>query len=1210
MSDLIKQRERVIDLLKTVDKKRFYAKNTYKNIKNKVNKVYAKNLDIIENGLTKNIKEKNSMITLGSIFSLGKYEKPKLKIKNLEYNGEKSRLNKYIGNKTDFNKFDTITLEIKFYRINYSDKSNKYYESEFDKKVINFLRKDFINFDVKEDIFYIDNEFNIKDINKLKIIYNHKYKNIYFKDGNNNNYTDIKENIPFFRDFYKFIFLMIPFNEDLKNSIVNNGGSSTIIFKVRILGEHKGIQKPILKQLRNIKVKESEATKISNTFSGGIFNGKLFNDEYNIIKYVKENKKKDSCLYDCIINKYKSVFNKLSHIYKWKLTYENLKKLCNPSSISYEASAVDMIPFFKKFKLNFIMIDIMGNFEYIYKTDKINKHINPSSFYVLIHNNHAYEVNRNEHKLKEMLNRSIEIKDEIHNITIDNKYKIVKLVDDNLLVESYEELINIKYENIEEDMIRIAYLSDINKLFETLLKNNYEPNINFTANKIFSINFNVSYLSKKTNKEKIKSLYIYDPKQNEDNVDKPISNVNELNEYVKYEKMLYDELINNNNKSTYSNDFNEFNKYRMYPLTGSFIIKDVEDVEIDDAYDFCKAYTSCLIDLKKIPVFNSFDVKQKYDNHEIEDDTFYLCEKKIFTENCYSKLYMLMPKFIGFMSGEVVKLILDDINILSYIRPSKINNNNSYEIIKEIYKSNINIKLKKDILNILIGKLGKKYNTKSKSYICNTEDEAIIFDNFYNDTKKLDLDDKTYYIYTRKKNILLCDGFMPIYNRILDKQRIKMAEKFDEVLKGGGEVIALKIDCLFVSGYKFDIEKLNKNNFESIGKLTHEEKNYTGKKLIKANINETKDKPLYLNDTINYNSYNLKDEYDINEISNFLKNNNGCCIKSTMPGSGKTTSTINGCKKIFNKDEILIITPTKNLSSQIHNDHNIKCITLNHLLGTIEDIDTNISKYKIGDEKVFIFDEIYCYTPNYLHLIKEFIYKLKDGQYHFSMGDEYQLPPIKNNELNNINNKKEYMNNIINSIFNKTLYLNVSKRFTNRKDVNKLINIKKDIFENNKSVLEVCKKYLNPLYKLKDINGSSISYKNDTRKIINNSCHKDKKDYYKGLKLVCVKRFSSKMLSSMFYVNETYEITEITASSIKFNNFIPISREAEDFFDHFDYVYCRTAYSSQGCTIEGNIYIFDTDFYYSNLLKEWLWVCITRGTDLNKIYYYCGNEIS
>jgi len=51
--------------------------------------------------------------------------------------------------------------------------------------------------------------------------------------------------------------------------------------------------------------------------------------------------------------------------------------------------------------------------------------------------------------------------------------------------------------------------------------------------------------------------------------------------------------------------------------------------------------------------------------------------------------------------------------------------------------------------------------------------------------------------------------------------------------------------------------------------------------------------------------------------------------------------------------------------------------------------------------------------------------------------------------------------------------------------------------------------------------------------------------------------------------------------------------------------YCNTCHSMQGDDIEGKYIIFDYDNHYVNL--KWLYVAITRATDLNNVYFYTGN---
>ena len=57
---------------------------------------------------------------------------------------------------------------------------------------------------------------------------------------------------------------------------------------------------------------------------------------------------------------------------------------------------------------------------------------------------------------------------------------------------------------------------------------------------------------------------------------------------------------------------------------------------------------------------------------------------------------------------------------------------------------------------------------------------------------------------------------------------------------------------------------------------------------------------------------------------------------------------------------------------------------------------------------------------------------------------------------------------------------------------------------------------------------------------------------------------------------------------------------------NFIYPYCRTAHSLQGKSIEKPITIFDHKFH--RVTKDWLYVAISRCTDLNNVTFYDYDE--
>ena len=53
---------------------------------------------------------------------------------------------------------------------------------------------------------------------------------------------------------------------------------------------------------------------------------------------------------------------------------------------------------------------------------------------------------------------------------------------------------------------------------------------------------------------------------------------------------------------------------------------------------------------------------------------------------------------------------------------------------------------------------------------------------------------------------------------------------------------------------------------------------------------------------------------------------------------------------------------------------------------------------------------------------------------------------------------------------------------------------------------------------------------------------------------------------------------------------------------HFIFSYCGTAHSQQGASIDSTITIFDYKHFF--ITAEWIWVAITRATQLDNVYFY------
>lgn len=54
--------------------------------------------------------------------------------------------------------------------------------------------------------------------------------------------------------------------------------------------------------------------------------------------------------------------------------------------------------------------------------------------------------------------------------------------------------------------------------------------------------------------------------------------------------------------------------------------------------------------------------------------------------------------------------------------------------------------------------------------------------------------------------------------------------------------------------------------------------------------------------------------------------------------------------------------------------------------------------------------------------------------------------------------------------------------------------------------------------------------------------------------------------------------------------------------EYFIYAYCYTAHSKLGCSVDGDIVIYDWGFEYAS--RNWLSTALTRATDLNRVWFY------
>ena len=165
--------------------------------------------------------------------------------------------------------------------------------------------------------------------------------------------------------------------------------------------------------------------------------------------------------------------------------------------------------------------------------------------------------------------------------------------------------------------------------------------------------------------------------------------------------------------------------------------------------------------------------------------------------------------------------------------------------------------------------------------------------------------------------------------------------------------------------------------------------------------------------------------------------------------------------------------------------------------------------------------------------------------------------------------------------------------------------IKKEIFEGD-DIEKICKKYgIKTIHREEDIKTKrNIAYFNFRCNRINAIVHKkagtsntmiDNISIWEGLTIQCKKHYKNKD-GFKTYVNNLYKIASIG----KFIKVVDIANESNIFsmergmpWKIFRLAYCNTCHSEQGCSIDEDITIFDSNTPYVN--KYWIYTALTRA---------------
>lgn len=931
----------------------------------------------------------------------------------------------------------------------------------------------------------------------------------------------------------------------------------------------------------------------------------------------------NACVYNALLKIYVPAFAKAYK--KRKLTFESLYELFNDRPYEQGAptgvSVKTMTKFFETYRLRYKIFDQDLKLIYEFTPESCDNNIRPRCAYFMRHNSHIQVI---EDMIQHLGQKEMEDGEE-------------KTPGQNYFIRSTE----------TEDQTFCAELNDIlDKIGDKKgdLKVYYPGNLKDVLHRLI---FESKYLpiASFNNMGNVLSLTIYfdelrvlivNPIQATGHVilEEDCACTEEyFAKYKKHEDSLYNSLVNRTLLSSYHPTFiTGLQSYRRTAMIGKFRSFEGEIFEVDRS----KAYTSCLLSMDYLPVFNTFDTFRVWDG-KIEDYCIYYVKAK------QNKDLILLDKQYNLVSGFVLKQCVKRVDVLAFAKPSKLVENQTKSVIKNIYESDLQEVHKKLLCNIVIGKIEKMKNCISKTWIYTclkdasvkareidgeiltvtlkgNEFEAHTLDIFEYKEYNVNMEQSEYVgiqndlrqVYVVKKNVesSLVNGFLPIKFFIYDLNRLEMHKLYKDCVKKGLRVVAIKTDALFVQG---DMEEIgfDGSKFENIGRVKVSKASRDSVPTIQLFFQPNEDALEYFQD-VTPNMIEIEDEWKMDEFVEVFDRVN-VMVLADAAGSGKTSVI----KRYFKGKEALIVTPNNMQACEFIREGFDSCTTYQALGIRLNDSGEESSvKMRVEDYEFILFDEIFSYDLKMLAKVADYMEAHPEKRF-FATGDPCQNQPIQSLTTD----FDSYYYRILNRMFPNQIVLKECKRMK-REDGEKIKRIKSVLMKTDDRatwirvfrdegirVVEVVPD------KLSELDGLSVCYTRNMVKKINMAVHErvsqSKKGfmirgvkYWKGMDLVCT--VTTRLKNVNLYCNYTYQLESISDTEIVLldpltNDEISIPRKIKqkDSLDMFQFSYAGTGHSTQGLTFDTNINVFGIMHPYADW--RWVYTAATRGRDLKKL---------
>ncbi len=916
--------------------------------------------------------------------------------------------------------------------------------------------------------------------------------------------------------------------------------------------------------------------------------------QLNYNEYIQNNFRPNSCVLTAIINKYYDRFNKTrtngKRYYK-ELTYDYLCELLEldnkPDNIGCTIERA-IEKFFKRYEFTGIYVyDSYMKLDTKFIANPKNKDL--ATMRVMVKDGHMYELTDNIPRLKQVSSDNEETQQEIY---VNSKYNIMNFKDDvkEYFAETESDIIKILKEEAPKENVKemkIICRPCIKKLLFKLINGGYMPKVDFDT----ALNKIVLYLN---------NTMIQIIQANNNPVYGQLINYENLQEYQAYEK-AYEKFYSSIVKKEYLSDYHPSvieidDIYKINNVCGHFGELDYKPY---DGLDENKAYTQCLMSIKKIPIFNYFDVYRKYANEPVEDLSQYIIEVLSYTP----RTAIVFPQKYTKTFGYILKQVDIKYKILYVRTPLNIEEVNFQNPVNELFNNkDISTQMKKAISNITTGLLEKKINKGELSKIFIDYNEAKMYADLYSgkmlSISQDDSEEESLFIVKIKEEKVLENGFLPVKEMIYSNQRLKLLHQYDKLRKLGLKVRGIKTDCIFYSETKErNSSQIIKSNFPmsgNIGEFKQEIKKFLPTSSIYVELNNLYEVPNF----DNVITKTFENEYDTKTINEYLKTHNKVLIKGLYPGVGKSTLAKNS------DNNALFSCPYNTLCQQLRID-DYNAITYSKLFGLVgsDEEMKNIKKFNIDEYNTIVFDEIFLYEPKRLKRVSELMNQYPEKHF-IATGDCDQRSPVGFNN-------SDYLTNCMNVLFNDQILLKEIKRFNNEEDKKKMLNLKRDIFDTSLSIEFICYKYgLNTIKSMDEVNTKlNICLFNFRCDQVNDRIQfgvlNKNTRFEVGQEVICRKYERINKLVT----NYKYRITKMKKQDVVITDEVDnivYKITPQILLKHFKLPYAVTCDSVQGITKNEPITIFDSNTPYVD--RKYLWTALTRVKKLDDITIYIHSK--